>query len=127
MLERNRRAQLLARPDDNLFADSFRQNGERMAKFKKEDLQAVVAGESDTLETVSDRLIGKGRWTINHELVFRETASGRFFRVHYSEGATEQQDESPFEYATDDVAVVEVRPAERVVTVYEPIPETSTT
>lgn len=92
-----------------------------MVTFKKEELVDLVAGEEETLEKVSDTLIGKSRWSIQHSLVFREKATGRHFQVGYSEGATEQQDERPFEHESDDVEVVEVLPVMRTVTVYEPV------
>lgn len=79
----------------------------------------LEAGETEALKRVSDVIAGKRRWSINRELVFQEKSTGRFFRVGYSEGATEQQDEHPFEYEGDDVEVREVRPVERTVIAYE--------
>jgi hypothetical protein len=89
-----------------------------MPQFKKNALLEMLDGDAETLVKVSDMLTGKSRWSINHELVFKEAATGRFFCAHYSEGATEQQDESPFEYEPDDVEVTEVFPVERTVTFY---------
>jgi hypothetical protein len=93
-----------------------------MPKFKKEALLEMLDGEKETLLKVSDTITGKSRWSLNHELLFQETSTGRFFIVCYSEGATEQQDESPFEYDGEDIEVTEVRPVEKMVTVYEPAP-----
>lgn len=94
-----------------------------MARIKKEDLQEVVSdSETETLKKVSDRITGKSRWSLNHEFLFQEKATGRFFLVHYSEGATEQQDESPFEHDGEEIDVQEVLPVVRTVTVYEPAP-----
>ena len=91
--------------------------------FTKEDLQSLVGGEEcEGLEVVVDRIIYTSRWSVNYELVFKAKASGKFYTVHYSRGATEQQDERPFEYDGDAIACVEVRPVEKVVIQYEPIP-----
>lgn len=90
--------------------------------FKREELVALLDGESEVLKKVSDTITSKSRWSLNHELVFQENSTGRFFRTYYSEGSTEQQDEKPFEYAPEDVEVVAVQPVERTVTVYETIP-----
>jgi hypothetical protein len=90
-----------------------------MAKFKKADLQEVVDDGCETLEKTRDTITGKRRWSIDHDLVFREKATGRFFYVRYSEGATEYQHESPFEYEDDEIEAVEVHPVERTVTLYE--------
>jgi hypothetical protein len=92
-----------------------------MPSFKKDALQELN-GESETLKKVSDTITGKRRWSLSHELIFQETSTGRFFLTHYSEGSTEQQDESPYEYDGEDIEVQEVRPVERTVTVYEPAP-----
>lgn len=89
-----------------------------MPKFKKDVLLEMLGGDSETLIKVSDTITGKSRWSLNHELVFKEAATARFFRTHYSEGATEQQDERPFEYEPDDVEVTEVFPVEKTVIFY---------
>ena len=96
-----------------------------MPQFKKDALLEMLDGDAETLVKVSDTITGKSRWSLNHELVFKEVATGRFFCTHYSKGATEQQDESPFEYEPDDVEVTEVFPIEKTVTIYttqEPAP-----
>lgn len=93
-----------------------------MTTFKKAELQELLDGETEALEVVTDTITGKSRWSIHHALVFREKATGRCFRVGYSEGATEQQDESPFEHEADEIKAVEVRAVEKTVTVYEPVP-----
>jgi hypothetical protein len=59
------------------------------------DLPGACAGG----EIISDSIVGKSRWSIDHELIFRldgmqpKTA----WCVCYREGATEMQDESPWE------------------------------
>ena len=91
-----------------------------MATFKREALQdLLIEGGTEDLGLIDDIISGKSRWSINHNLVFTEKATWRFYRVRYSEGATEQQDERPFEYDGDDIEAEEVRPVKRVVTVYE--------
>lgn len=92
-----------------------------MPNFKKTDLLDLLDDNSETLEKVSDTITSTSRWSVNHTLVFRELATGKFFRAAYSVGATEQQDEGPWEHEGEVIAVVEVRPVEKVVTVYEPV------
>jgi hypothetical protein len=69
-------------------------------------------------ETVYDRIVGHSRWSVHHERVFKY--EGRFFRTTYSTGATEMQDEAPYEYDGEQIECVEVFPRETVVTVYLP-------
>lgn len=93
------------------------------ATFKKEDLINLVdEGGAKGLVRIEDRIVSTARWSINHRMVFREEASGKFYEATYSRGATEQQDESPFEYEDDLVECEEVHPVEKVVTVYARAP-----
>ena len=57
-------------------------------------------------------VIDTSRWSIIYELVFEY--EGKFYQTHYSVGATESQDESPWEYE-DEVECVEVEEIEVVV------------
>ncbi len=79
-------------------------------KFSKEFLQ------DEGGETVQDREIGRGRWSVHHERVFQH--EGRFYRTRYSVGATENQDERPYEYEPDEIECVEVFPTPKTITVY---------
>jgi hypothetical protein len=51
------------------------------------------------------RIIDTSRWSNIYEIIFEY--EGRHYKTTYSEGATERQDESPWEY-DDDVECVEV-------------------
>lgn len=87
--------------------------------FPKSELKDLVyEDETDNLVKVRDEVTGKRRWSIDHELIFKEKATEKFYSVHYSVGATEQQDESPFEYESDNVEVTEVRPVEKTIIDY---------
>lgn len=88
--------------------------------FKSEELRDLLDGNSETLEEVENRITGSGRWSKHYALVFKETATGTFYQTAYSVGATEQQDEGPFEH-TDTVTCDEVRPVEKVVIAYEKV------
>ena len=80
-------------------------------KFQKQFLQ----DEGGT--TITDRIVGHGRWAVTHERVFEH--EGRFYLTRYSVGATENQDESPYQDGPDEIECPEVVPVERMTTVYE--------
>lgn len=80
-------------------------------KFKKTDLL------NEVFEEVYDNIIDHSRWSIGYEKVFKH--EGKFYITYYSRGATEYQDESPYEYDGDEIECAEVVPVEKVVTVYE--------
>ena len=64
---------------------------------------------------ISDNIVDTSRWSINHELVFK--FEDKLYMTWYSVGATEQQDEIPWEY-DDVVDCFEVIEVERVVRDY---------
>ena len=55
--------------------------------------------------TIVDRIVYTTRWSIIHEIVFED--NGKFYMTTYSEGATEIQDERPWEY-DDEIKCIEV-------------------
>jgi len=74
-------------------------------KFSKKFLQETVYGDTDA-EVVEDKIIDHRRWSLDYEMVFKH--KGRYYRTYYSKGATEIQDESPFENEPDEIEVPEV-------------------
>lgn len=54
---------------------------------------------------IKDTMVDTSRWSIYHEIVFED--DGKFYMTTYSEGATEIQDESPWEYE-DNISCSEV-------------------
>lgn len=74
-------------------------------KFKREDLLS-----DDVLyEPLSDVIVDHTRWSVVHEIVFER--EGKFWKTSYSTGATEIQEERPWEYE-EEVECEEVEPRE---------------
>lgn len=63
-----------------------------------------------------DTIIQNSRWSSRHKIIFKH--EDKFYQTHYSEGLTEQQDESPWEYE-EEVVCIEVHLVEKVVEVWE--------
>ena len=81
-------------------------------QFKKTTLQEMVVwGDTpDDITIIYNNLIDTSRWSTHHEMVFKQ---GEVYYIsHYSNGATERQDESPYEYDDDLVTCEEVVPKE---------------
>jgi predicted nuclease of restriction endonuclease-like RecB superfamily len=74
-------------------------------KFKK----SYLKNELDLpYSALVDEITDTSRWSIHHKIVFQH--DGKFYSIHYSEGATEMQDESPWEYEEDvDCTEVELK------------------
>mgnify|MGYP001559871906 CR=1 FL=1 len=76
-------------------------------KFAKSYLiDEVLEGEG----LLQDIITGNGRWSIDHTIVFE--FENKFYESNYRVGATEQQDESPYEYESDEIECPEVMPVE---------------
>jgi hypothetical protein len=70
-------------------------------KFKKDELIKLVDGDSTELKLIEDKIIDRSRWSIDYELVFEY--DGLLYRTYYSMGATEEQDEGPFEFSPEEI------------------------
>ena len=87
--------------------------------FNKEDLLLVMDGDSEKLSLLASEIITTGRWSIHRRMVFRDNSDGKCYESHYSVGATESQDESPYEFEGDQISCVEVEPIVVQVTQYK--------
>lgn len=85
-------------------------------KFKKEFLVEEVL-DSDMI--VEEEVVDHTRWSVVYRIVFR--FNDKFYSSHYSVGATEQQDESPYEYDPEEIECPEVKEEQKLVTVYVPV------
>ncbi len=90
--------------------------------YNKEDLRELLFGdEHKGLTLLSDEQTGTGRWSSYHTLVFMDSADNTLWRVQYSQGLTESQDEQPFEYDPDEVSCDQVEPYEVTITKYRKV------
>jgi hypothetical protein len=68
------------------------------------------------VEVMVNKTVDVGRWSVSYDYVFKY--EGKFYSAPYSVGATEMQDEGPWEYDDDPVTVVIVEPVEVTVIEY---------
>ena len=66
---------------------------------------------------VVDNIVDQGRWVTYHELVVRDTETGKYYVIEYSEGSTEMQ-EADGEFPTE---WTEVEPHEVTAIEYRPV------
>jgi hypothetical protein len=65
---------------------------------------------------LEDNIVDTSRWSIYHKIIFEH--EDKYYQTYYSEGATECQDESPWEY-DDEIECTEVHQVDKVVKVWE--------
>jgi hypothetical protein len=85
-----------------------------LTRFEALDILNEV---SNDYEIVSNTIDDRDRWTVTYCLIIKRLSDGKFFRDYYRTGATESQDEGPWEYEIP--SFVEVRPVAKTITVYE--------
>ena len=89
--------------------------------IKKKFSRDYLVEELDLPYTaISDKIIDNSRWSVYHKIVFED--NGKFYSAMYSEGATELQDERPWEYQ-DEVECIEVELKEVKVKKWVPVDE----
>jgi hypothetical protein len=69
---------------------------------------------------ISDEIIDTSRWSVIHYIIFK--FEDKFYGTSYSVGATEQQDEYPWEFE-DPIHCEELVPIQKTITVYKPVKE----
>jgi hypothetical protein len=89
-------------------------------QLSKADARDLVYRDHPDFEVIQDRIIDTSRWSVHHEIVVKHTETNKFYKTTYSKGATEYQDEQPFE-DDDEVILKEVIPVETAVIVYKEI------
>lgn len=74
----------------------------------KTDLQELLWEENvEGFQIISDEIYDHRRWVVAHRLVFKK--DDKLYQTFYDVGATEQQDERPFEYEPDEIKCEEVK------------------
>jgi hypothetical protein len=87
-------------------------------KLSSEVACEIVYEDSDEYTVVEDIITGKSRWSIMHDVIFMDNITGKYYKGDYSVGATESQDESPWEYVKE-VTFTEVEPYNVTVVKYK--------
>lgn len=86
-------------------------------QLTKEEANDILMEDKDGYIIVYDNIVGKSRWTVQHEIVIKRESDGKFFKDYYDVGATESQDVGPYENSNPDFTEVEKK--EKVIIVYE--------
>ncbi len=92
-------------------------------KFDKKFLvELAVEDYDDTIvEVVKTELVDSSRWSLIYSQVFKMLDTGKYYYTHFRIGATENQDERPYEYECDEIECQEVVPVEKTIVDYEAI------
>ena len=86
-------------------------------KLTGEEGRRILYEDHEDFELVTSEIVDNSRWSILYEDVYQRLSDKKFFKTTYSKGATELQDERPYEYG--DAVFEEVFPVEKTIIVYE--------
>jgi hypothetical protein len=86
-------------------------------ELTEQEARAIIYGDNRDFKEIYNKIVDSSRWSIVREVVVQRISDGKFFASSYSEGATEYQDERPYE--GEDPEFIEVSPVEKTVIVYE--------
>jgi hypothetical protein len=84
--------------------------------ISKEDARELICGDLEGWETIESDIVDTSRWSNCYRGIFK-SPDGKHYSLEWSEGATEQQDESPFDY--DEPELVEVKAVPTMVIKWE--------
>jgi hypothetical protein len=77
-------------------------------KLTSEQGRSLVYNDLEGWDAVTEEeIVDTSRWSVFYSRVYKHIGTNKFYEMGYSSGATEQQDERPFEY--DDPVLVEVK------------------
>lgn len=83
----------------------------------KSQAQEIISRDDLNFEVIKKEIASKSRWSIEYEIIVKRKSDGKYFRDFYQIGATEHQEESPYDNSDPDFE--EVFPVERMVIDYE--------
>lgn len=89
--------------------------------YKKGDTTEDWEGFDLKFELIQKELVDTSRWSHIYERVYKDLNTEKFYATNYSSGATECQDERPYEYDGEMIEFVEVVPTEVVKIEYLPV------
>lgn len=79
----------------------------------------LISGDSENeIKVISNEIVDKSRWTVQYELLVK--IGEKFYRTFYERGATEYQDNGPWE-CDDKIELIEVEPREVKTIQYFPV------
>jgi len=87
----------------------------------KEEARNIVWEEHDDFELVpnTEQIIDTSRWSIYKEAIFLHKPTNKYYNLDWSIGATERQDEQPFDHTNP--VLIEVEEKELLVKKWIPV------
>ncbi len=85
-------------------------------KLTSEQGQAIIYGRDSNFVTTHKKIVGKRRWVLVYEIVVQRKSDGKYFKDVYDIGATENEEQAPYEFSEPNF--IEVEPVETTIIEY---------
>ena len=85
-------------------------------KVTVEEARNIAWDDSADFRMVEESVYDTSRWSIHKTGICEHIETNKFYELSWSVGATESQDEGPFEYESGDIELYEVVQKEVTVT-----------
>lgn len=92
-------------------------------KLSREEGRRIVSCDHEDFIEIEYEIVEETMWNLNYEGIYLHNPSGKHYKLEWSEGVSEFQEEGPFEY--NDPKPIEVRPVSKTITAWEPVNVTS--
>lgn len=89
-------------------------------QLTKEQAQDIVCRQT-TWEKVDSNLVDRTRWSVVYEEIWKNPTDAKCYQFSFCRGATESQEERPYEYESEPIEVPEVKQVEKTVLVWEEV------
>jgi len=84
-------------------------------EITKEEAQRIVWEDTSDFKMIESNVTDTTRWSVYYEGICQHIETGKYYFIDWSQGATEMQDESPFEYHVGPVKLQEAIQKEVIV------------
>ncbi len=80
-------------------------------KLTREQGNAIVWDDDENWEPVegTEKPLEQRRWVTRYSQIFKHVPTGKFYKLYYELGSTEEQHQQPFEYADPNPIEVELK------------------
>ena len=85
-------------------------------KVEPRDAREIVSGDDERFKLIQEEIDGTSRWTVDYSVIVQRISDGKYFSSCYSCGATEMQEQLP--YDNDEPEFTEVFKEEKVIEVF---------
>lgn len=67
-------------------------------RFTRDEARDIVRDDHEDFEVIEKELYDKSRWALHYDVIVKRISDDTLWNSYYSVGATEQQDQVPYEY-----------------------------